>query len=147
MHRLTWFQDTHTSIAIRKLKGATVCPSALFRQCCTAVEWDGFLPNGHFSTRNLTAVPSMPSAESVGKAAKSWVAMAGGTEKDPCGSAGPSQHTEVCNSLSRSCCAPNRVVCLSVSSPDGPASPPGHSSTVLLHRAGDTTRGKRHGSR
>lgn len=31
-------------------------------------------------------------------------------------------------------------VCLSVSSPDGPASPPGHSSTVLLHRAGDTTR-------
>lgn len=47
------------------------------------------MPNGHFSIRNLTTVPSMPSAESVGKAAKSWVAMAGWTEKDPCGSAGP----------------------------------------------------------
>lgn len=95
VNRLTWLQDSHTSIVIRKLKGATVCQSALFRQCCTAVKWEDFLPNGHFSIGNLSAVPSMPSAESVGKAAKSWVVMAGWTEREPCASAGPSQHTEL----------------------------------------------------
>ncbi|CAN8187655.1 unnamed protein product [Coccothraustes coccothraustes] len=73
----------------------------------------------------------MPSAESVGKAAKSWVVMAGRTEKDPCGSAGPSQHTEVCNSLSRSRCAPSRIVCLQrlTAPPAHPAIPALSSST------------------
>lgn len=118
-HRLTWLQDIHTRIVIRKLKGATDGQGALFRQRCTAVKWDDFLPNGHFSVRNLTAVPSMPSAESVGKAAKSWVVMAGWTENDPWGSAGPSQGTEVCNRA----CAGAAVLRTGLSPPQWPLTP------------------------